>query len=256
MAKEKTSYENAVKRRVGKTVIESLLNRSNQEKQQRETIERAYLGPDFDYENTSKELRSEIAAVMQQDSDIGGEKILKKNLENFERETKETKDLEAIIDSAPLEVLSESLFLVNYNKGNVHNNKLKDYHVLLNTQYEISKTAEAVKKGEKREKDLEKLQNKARKLAMERFKKENSDIKDKYTQDFIREFADAVAISDNEVSVKYSLNKYAEYIKEARDYVNDEKKDSELRKYIKTDIAKDDLPVLYDVITRSNVQTD
>lgn len=248
------AYEEVVKRRQGKSVIESLLNQLNQKNQQERAIERAYLGPDFDYDNTPKELRSEMAAVMAQDPNVGGEKKLIENLRKFERETQEAKDLEAIIDSAPQEVLSESLFSVNYNEGNVDNNKLRDYHVLLNMQYEIATANEEVKKGVRREGDLEKLQNKARKLAMERFKKENSGIKDNYTLNFIKEFADAVAKSDNEVSIKYSLNKFAEYLKEARDYVNNKERDSELRKYLRTDIDKDDKPVLYDVITRPVAQ--
>lgn len=250
------AYENAVKRREGKSVIESLLNRSDQEKQQREAVERAYLGPDFDYENTSERLRSEMAAVMQQDPNVGGEKKLRENLENFKREAKEAKDLEFIIDSAPLEILSESLFSVNYNEGNVFNNKLRDYHVLLNMRYEIATANEEVKKRVRKEGDLEKLQNKARKLAMERFEKENSGIKDDYTLNFIKEFADAVAKSDNEVSINYSLKKFEGYLKEARDYVNNKEKDHELRKYLKTDINKDDRPVLYDLITRPHAQAD
>ncbi|MEK6914205.1 MAG: hypothetical protein AABW83_00995 [Nanoarchaeota archaeon] len=231
-------YEEAVERRKSKAVIESLLKRDADEGKQREQIERAYFGGE--YNNIQPEDRSQMAAVMSQDPKVGIP-VLKRNLEAMNKEASEGKDLEAIISDAPLEVLASSLqYIPPSSKGEV-----SDYHSFLYLGYQMAVTQDEVKKGNKNPNELKELEREIKLLALRKYKEEYKDSPDS-TKSFIEFFADSIANSNSKISSEFSLGKFQKYLKESQEYLNEN--DNKVRDYLKTTEDKYK-PKLYDVLT-------
>lgn len=254
-----TAYETAARIGSSKSYVEQAIKGMSEEKKKREATERAFLGPAYD--GIPEAERSEAAAVIAQDPNLRG--FLDDHVNEYKRQSEEC-DLEAIIDSAPDEVVQDTVLFMDYNfEGDVDDKKIRMYHAFLNLDLKIKKTQRASKEGinpkkfakeigekaESYEDLLEKLQNKARILAMNRYKTLQEGVEDEYTRNFLMKFADAVVESDNDSSVKYSLGKFQSYLEEASKYVSDKSNVDELRSYLKSDIPEGDRAKLYDIIT-------
>jgi len=221
-------YEQAVARLGNQKVIEELLKKNEEEKRNRDLVERAYLGPEYD--NISPEDKSRMMSVLAQDSNVGIP-ILRRNLENINREIESAKDLEAIIDYAPKNALIGSMQFV----PSTSEDEIGDYHNCFYLGYQM---ADAQKGAEERKKDAKKiseLEQEVRSFAMRKFVEEYKD-KDASTREFIEFYASLVINSNSQSSSEFSLFKFQKYLSEAQKYLTDDKNQKAIREYLKREI--------------------
>ena len=68
------AYEEAVKRRESKTVIENSLKKEQEQQEQQDALIKAYLGPA--YEHIPEDVRNKVASVYSQDPKLGRKRLL------------------------------------------------------------------------------------------------------------------------------------------------------------------------------------